>query len=121
MKAIERTFYAVTATAVWILLLGNLVAWPDAQAQSIQAPDRLMSEILHEIVAKASSGEALGDSDGYDQLEARLQAVMARVVQAIPRGEAGSSSQDIRQILNGCRLTGTVTGQVGRLDARLSC
>lgn len=121
MTAIERTFYAVTAAAVWILLLGDLVALPGAQAQSTRTPDRLMSEVMHEIVTRAAKGETLQDSGGYDALEARLQAVMTRVVQELPRSEAGASSQDIRQVLNGCRLIGSVAGQAGRLDARLSC
>ena len=121
MTRFERLFYAATACALWAAIIGDLAALPGAQAQSVRPPDRFMSEVLYEIAAKAGRGEALGDLKGYDELEARLQGILTRVVQSMPPSDGRVTRQEIRSALNSCRLIGTISRQAGHLDARLSC
>ncbi len=123
MTSFERLFYAVTACALWAVVISDLVELPgaQAQAQSVRPADRFMSELLYEIAAKAGRGEALGDLKGYDELEARLQGILSRVVQSMPQSDGGVSRQEIRSALTSCRLIGTISRQAGHLDARLSC
>ena len=121
MTTIERAMLAVIGLTTMIQVFCDLVDLPGARAESPKEPDRYMSQIMHEIVAQAVSGGTTKDLDGYDELEVRLEAILSRVVQAIPRAENGVSSQEIRSALSSCRLVGTLVGQTGRLDARMSC
>lgn len=121
MTTLDRLLLALTACALWGLLLGDFLASPPAQAEAARAPDRYMSEILHEIVVQARAGQAARVVDGYDELEARLEAVLSRAVPEASRESGGISSQELRAVLASCRLFGTVTGRGGRLDARLTC
>ncbi len=98
-----------------------MVSTPAAQAQAGTASDRNVSLILQEIVAKAIAGEEAGQSDGYDELEARLRVILSRTVQVGGQTEVRISRQDIRSAFASCRIVGTLQGHRGHLNARLSC
>lgn len=121
MSLFERVIFAMIACALWVLVLGDLVDLPSARAQTANVPDRTMSQLLHEVVAKAIAREEPGRLDGDDELEARLRAILSRLVQATPQTESRITKQEIRSALASCRILGTVSGHTGRLDARLSC
>ena len=128
MTPIERILLAATACTFWILLLGDRLGAPAADAQTLQRPDRQMSEILHELVAQAARGEQPRRQEGYDEIESRLQTVLSRALQTMPRQDGGQARQgggltrqEIKSTLNSCRLVGTLSGVSGRVDARLSC
>ncbi len=121
MSIIDRAIFAIIGCALWILILGQLVDLPGARAQTAKVSDRYMSQILHEIVAKAITGEEPSRFEGYDELEVRLRAILSRVVQAIPQTETRISRQEIRSALTSCRIVGTLSRHTGHLDARLNC
>ena len=121
MATLDRVILASIACALWALVLGQWVSTPAAQAQTAGAASRGMSLILHEIVAKAAAGEELETTNGYDELEGRLRAILARSIQPAPQTEIGITRQDLRSAFSACKIVGTLRGHSGHLNARLRC
>ena len=121
MSTLDRVILASIACALWALVLGQLAGPPAARAQNAGVSNRGISLILHEIVAKAAAGEGLESTNGYDELEGRLRAILPRSAQPAPQSDVRISRQDLRSAFAACRIVGTVLGQSGQLNARLSC
>lgn len=121
MSCIDRVILSIVGCGLWILILGELINLPDAQAQAVKVSDRQMSQILHEIVGEAIAGKEPSRSDGYDELEDRLRAVLSQAVQGGTQTESRISRQEIRSAVTSCRVTGTLSKNSNRLDAKLSC